>query len=61
MERTWEVGECWRCDAIGVPVLWLSPVTSGDHGHAPFYACAPCVRRLEDRVLAHQVRRDDSV
>lgn len=59
-QRTvWVIGECWRCDAIGVPVMWLGPVTT-DLGHGPFHACAPCIRRLEERVLAYQQWRDVS-
>jgi len=55
--RVWTVGECWRCDRTGVPVLWLGPVQT-DHGTGPFLACEPCIRRLEAKVYAHQMRRD---
>ncbi|MET9557188.1 hypothetical protein [Streptomyces sp. NPDC006645] len=53
MERTWTVGLCWRCEDGGVPVLWLGPVQSAEAGDAPFFCCAPCVRRLEALVIAH--------
>jgi hypothetical protein len=38
--------------------MWLGPAQSEDNGHAPFYACEPCVRRLEELIAAHNSRRD---
>ncbi|WP_406708044.1 hypothetical protein [Streptomyces halobius] len=55
--RTWVVGECWRCDRIGVPVLWLGPVQT-DLGTGPFQACEPCILRLEAKVYAYAEQRD---
>ncbi|WP_019548648.1 hypothetical protein [Streptomyces sulphureus] len=58
MQRQWiEGGECWRCDRAGVPVLWLGPVQT-DAGTAPFYACDPCVRRIEARVQEELAAQD---
>ncbi|WTX99952.1 hypothetical protein OG234_13040 [Streptomyces sp. NBC_01420] len=56
----WVTGECWRCDGADIPVMWLGPVQSDQHGHAPFWACAPCVRRLEARIAEFVARRDFS-
>lgn len=56
MRRTWIIGHCWRCDAPNVYVLWLGPVQSQDHGHAPFYCCRPCILRLEALVDAYNSR-----
>jgi hypothetical protein len=55
-DREWVTGQCWRCDDTDLPVLWLGPVQSQDYGHAPFYACEPCARRLEALVLAYNSR-----
>lgn len=54
------IGQCWRCDATGVPVMWLGPVSSEDHGHGPFYACEPCMRRLEELVAEYVGRRSSA-
>ncbi|MGW6414383.1 hypothetical protein [Streptomyces sp. NPDC055055] len=56
--RVWVIGQCWRCDASGVAVMWLGPVTSEDHGHGPFSACDPCIRRLEALVAEYGAGRD---
>ncbi|MFD3612409.1 hypothetical protein ACFWXA_30945 [Streptomyces atroolivaceus] len=56
MTTKWIIGLCWRCDAEGIPVLWLGPVQTIDYGHAPFSCCEPCVRRLEALTLAHNSR-----
>jgi hypothetical protein len=56
VETVWVVGLCWRCDMEGVPVLWIGPVQSPDHGHGPFYCCEPCMRRLEALVLHYNSR-----
>ncbi|MFI1956124.1 hypothetical protein ACH437_30520 [Streptomyces xinghaiensis] len=37
-------------------MLWLGPVQSQDHGHAPFYCCRPCILRLEALVDAYNSR-----
>ncbi|MFE9297864.1 hypothetical protein [Streptomyces niveus] len=34
-------------------MLWLGPVQSAEAGDAPFFCCAPCVRRLEALVSAY--------
>ncbi|MDP5309398.1 hypothetical protein P8A19_41030 [Streptomyces poriferorum] len=39
-------------------VMWLGPVQNKRHGQGPFYACDPCMRRLEDRVAEFAARRD---
>ncbi len=54
----WVVGSCWRCDGVGLPVMWLGPVHTTDHGSGPFYACDPCIRRLERLVAKYGARRD---
>jgi hypothetical protein len=56
VKRTYVTGECWRCDAVNVPVLWLGPVQSQDQGDAPFYCCEPCIQRLEALVHAYNRR-----
>jgi hypothetical protein len=38
----WLIGECWRRDQRGVPVMWIGPAQT-DGISAPFYACHPCV------------------
>lgn len=48
----WVRGRCWRCDAGDLWVMWVGPVHSTAHGHAPFLACEPCIRRLE--ALVHE-------
>ncbi|MFE7332009.1 hypothetical protein ACFU8W_45490 [Streptomyces sp. NPDC057565] len=53
MERTWITGQCWRCEAPDVPVLWLGPAQSLEYGEAPFYCCPPCIRRIEALIVAH--------
>ncbi|NSC22351.1 hypothetical protein FM076_14615 [Streptomyces albus subsp. chlorinus] len=55
--RQWVTGECWMRDAVDVPVLWFGPVHSHAHGTVPFYACEPCIRRLEARASASNARR----
>ncbi|MFC9604509.1 hypothetical protein ACFTTN_13755 [Streptomyces niveus] len=57
MDRTWTVGFCWRCEDDDVPVLWIGPVQDAEVGDAGFLCCAPCVRRLEALVSAHNRRR----
>lgn len=58
MERTWESGECWTCDAVNVPVLWIGPISTTELGHAPLTACATCIRRLEERIRRYKLRFD---
>ncbi|MFJ7586929.1 hypothetical protein ACIQZO_05955 [Streptomyces sp. NPDC097617] len=52
-DPTWVVGACWRCDANGLPVMWIGDVQSRDLGHVGFYACEPCMQRLEALIRAH--------
>ncbi|MFG2722806.1 hypothetical protein ACGFW5_31585 [Streptomyces sp. NPDC048416] len=59
-DTKWSVGDCWRCDAVDLPVMWLGPVHCPNEGDAPFHACEPCIRRLEDLVRAHYRRVDAS-
>ncbi|MFD3998386.1 hypothetical protein [Streptomyces sp. NPDC058583] len=54
----WVIGQCWRCDGSGISVMWLGPVHSEDHGSGPFYACEPCIQRLEALVGEYGARRD---
>ncbi|WUW00067.1 hypothetical protein OG285_31500 [Streptomyces sp. NBC_01471] len=56
MKRTWFTGQCWRCEACEVPVLWLGPVQSLEQGEGPFYCCRPCIVRLEALINAHNRR-----
>lgn len=53
----WVIGECWRCDGTGLPVMWVGPVQTQWHGHGPFHACEPCLRQLEAKVCAYNRRR----
>lgn len=43
-----------------MPVLWVGPVQSAEAGEAPLTYCAPCIRRLEALIHAHN-RRGQSV
>ncbi|MFF4391418.1 hypothetical protein ACFY0G_32215 [Streptomyces sp. NPDC001552] len=52
-EPAWRVGCCWRCEGDSLPVIWIGDVANPDFGHAPFYACAPCMDRLEALLRAH--------
>ncbi|MFD8385199.1 hypothetical protein ACFV2X_42905 [Streptomyces sp. NPDC059679] len=56
MPRRWTTGECWLCERTAVRVLWLGPVQWDGVGHAPLYACEPCLRRLEAKHLAALIR-----
>ncbi|MBO0918088.1 hypothetical protein J1C73_28400 [Streptomyces laculatispora] len=47
MNGEWTTGQCWRCDEPDVPVLWIGPVQSLEHGEAPLHCRLPCIRRLE--------------
>lgn len=55
MRRRWATGECWLCERSMVRVLWLGPV-QWNGSHAPLYACEPCIRRLEAKLLAVLMR-----
>ncbi|MGA5497667.1 hypothetical protein ACPCSP_25220 [Streptomyces cinereoruber] len=57
-DRDWATGHCWCCAAENVPVLWIGPAQSQDHGTAPVYACAACVLRWEQLIAEHGARRD---
>ncbi|MER6145917.1 hypothetical protein ABT174_38905 [Streptomyces sparsogenes] len=60
MQRRWACGDCWLwCERTGIPVLWLGPV-QWEGQHAPLYACQSCLRRLEEKLAAAQVRRGRS-
>lgn len=59
MERRWTIGFCWRCEAVGVWVLWLGPVQSLDLGDGSFFCCEPCVRRMEALLRQHNRRGAD--
>ncbi len=54
----WLIGECWRCDQPGVPVMWIGPAQT-DGISAPFYACEPCVQRITSRIHAYHHFRDN--
>ncbi|WP_284576882.1 hypothetical protein [Streptomyces sp. 2P-4] len=56
----WDAGRCWRCEADDVPVIWLGPVQTQEHGAGPFAACEPCIRRLEQLVETHHMQADRS-
>ncbi len=53
----WLIGECWRCDRPGVPVMWIGPAQT-DGISAPFYVCFPCLQRITDRIHAYHQARD---
>ncbi|MEU6928916.1 hypothetical protein AB0A05_07105 [Streptomyces sp. NPDC046374] len=33
--------------------MWIGDVQNRDLGHVPFYACEPCMQRLEELMRAH--------
>ncbi|WP_086824833.1 hypothetical protein [Streptomyces sp. NRRL B-24572] len=54
---TWTTGRCWKCEEEDLPVLWLGPAHSADHGHAPLYTCEPCIQRIEALIADHVAKR----
>lgn len=57
MEWPWITGDCWLgCGRTEVLVIWLGPV-QWDGQHAPFYACEPCLDRLQAQALAYFMER----
>jgi hypothetical protein len=59
VHRGWIVGRCCRCEQGDVAVLWLGRIHTDHDGAAPFYACDPCIRRLEEMTRAYQQERTD--
>ncbi|MFD7639565.1 hypothetical protein ACFV4P_02835 [Kitasatospora sp. NPDC059795] len=53
----WVDGLCWLYCGQWTRIMWIGPVTVAG-ATAPMYACADCIRRLNDLVWAHLLRRE---
>ncbi|MGW2539836.1 hypothetical protein ACWC5I_02960 [Kitasatospora sp. NPDC001574] len=57
--NAWEPGACWLyCERLGVPVLWIGPVTAVGGISAPLFACMDCLTRLWHKAVEHMRSRD---
>ncbi|MEJ8654696.1 hypothetical protein WKI65_43360 [Streptomyces sp. MS1.AVA.3] len=47
--RLWAPADCWRCEDVDVPTLWVGVVERGDV-QAPLNFCESCLCGLESKV-----------
>ncbi|MEU8919500.1 hypothetical protein AB0D10_01015 [Kitasatospora sp. NPDC048545] len=56
----WESGLCWLYCGQWTRVMWIGPVTVAA-ATAPMYACAPCIRKLNELVWNHILLVDTGI
>jgi hypothetical protein len=58
-QNHWVAGRCWLwCGQESVRVLWIGSGTSSSGVTGHLFACAQCVKALDDQILDAQLSKD---